>query len=69
MRIAGTILMLVGGFVLIAAVLSFFGTGLRDSGIDIVGNVTSRPGAIVIGAILIVAGAWLRRRSPLRSAT
>ena len=67
MRILGTILMLVGVFVLIAAALSVFGMNLRANGMDVIGNVTSAPGAVITGVILMIGGAWLRRRAAVRS--
>lgn len=61
MRIAGTLLMLLGVFALIAAALAVFG----PSGIAVGGVVTSVPGTLVFGLLALVAGAHLRRRAQM----
>jgi hypothetical protein len=63
MKIVGTILMVVGAFGMVAAVLSLFGPSLKANGIDVVADVTSVPGALIGGALLLFAGAFLRRRA------
>ena len=66
MRVAGTFLMLLGAFFLVAVVLAVFGPGLRARGIDIGGAVTSVPGTLVVGILALVGGAYLRRRAKAR---
>lgn len=62
MKAVSTVLIVLGTFGLTAAVLSLFGTRLRDAGIDIVAYVTSVPITILVSVILILGGVWLRRR-------
>lgn len=61
MRLLGTLLMLFGTFLLLAAALTVFGPRLRANGIDLFGAVTSLSGAVLTGAICLVAGAVIRR--------
>jgi hypothetical protein len=63
MRRFGTILMVVGAFVMIAAVLALLGPTLESGGINVTGFVTSVPGALLTGAALLFIGAMLRRRA------
>jgi len=63
MRVFATIMMIVGAFAMLAAVLALFGPSLRAGGIAVVAGVTSIPGALVGGAVFLVTGAWLRRRA------
>jgi predicted transporter len=63
MKAVSTVLIVLGTFGLAAAVLSLFGTRLRDAGIDIVAYVTSVPITILVSVILILGGVWLRRRT------
>ena len=67
MRVIGTTLMLLGAFVMTAAAVSLLGMNVRANGVDVFANVTSVPGAFIGGAILVIGGAWLRRRARLRS--
>lgn len=62
MKAVSTILIVLGIFALAAAVLSMFGTRLREAGIDIVAYVTSVPYTVLVGVILVLGGLWLRRR-------
>ena len=62
MKAVGTILVVVGSFALAAAMLSTFGTRLREAGIDIVAYVTSVRYTLLAGSILLLFGLWLRRR-------
>lgn len=64
MKAISTILIVLGIFALAAAVLSLFGTRLREAGIDIVAYVTSVPYTGLVGLFLLVGGLWLRRRHP-----
>ena len=68
MRIAGISLMVVGAAVMVLATTSLFGMNVRVSGSDMFPAVISIPGAFVTGAILMMGGAWLRRRAKRRSA-
>jgi hypothetical protein len=68
MRIAGTGLMVVGSFVMLWATISLFGMNVRVNGTEMIPTVASVPGAFVGGIILIIGGAWLRRRAQRRSA-
>ena len=51
MRVFATIMMIVGAFAMLAAVLALFGPSLRAGGIAVVPGVTSIPGALVGGAV------------------
>jgi hypothetical protein len=61
MRLTGSLLMAVGVFCLIAAILAVFGPTLRANGADVFGSVTSVKGVATTGALLLVLGASLRR--------
>jgi hypothetical protein len=67
MRIAGTLLMLLGAFLLAAVTLSEFGFVMRE-GVAVGAVVTSVPATIVAGILALVAGAYLRRRAKARDA-
>ncbi len=69
MRRFGTILMVVGAFVFLAAVFAVLGPTLEGGGINITGFVTSVPGAFVTGAALFIIGALLRRRALAKGQT
>jgi len=69
MRRFGTILMVVGGFVIISALLAVIGPTLQGGGINVTGFVTSVPGALLTGAALLLIGALLRRRALAKSQT
>ena len=64
MRILGTVLLILGAFFLAAAMLAVLGPSLRAEGMNVFGTVTSIPGAFAVGAVLVLAGIWLRRRRP-----
>ena len=63
MRVAGTSLMVVGAAVMVLAATSLFGMNVRVNGSDMFPAVLSAPAAFVGGVILIIGGAWLRRRA------
>jgi hypothetical protein len=63
MRILGSVLMALGTFLLLAAVLSLVGPELQQSGLDVRGWVTSFHASVLLGVILLGAGALLRRRA------
>ncbi|MDP9176487.1 MAG: hypothetical protein M3O61_02295 [Gemmatimonadota bacterium] len=63
MRRFGTILIVIGAFVMISAVLALLGPTLEAGGINVSGFVTSVPGALLTGAALLFFGALLRRRA------
>lgn len=67
MRIAGTLLMLLGAFALVAVALSVFGPGFRAEGFDVGAVVTSVPGTLLAGICALVGGAYLRRRARRRA--
>jgi hypothetical protein len=66
MRIAGTLLMLLGVCALIAVALAIFGPSLRTERIAVAAVVTSVPGTLIFGLLALVAGAYLRRRANTR---
>ncbi|MDQ3997725.1 MAG: hypothetical protein M3303_12010, partial [Gemmatimonadota bacterium] len=51
MRIAGTLLMLLGAFAFVAVALAVFGPGFQTRGINVGGAVTSVPGTLVAGTL------------------
>jgi hypothetical protein len=63
MRRFGTILMVIGGFVIVSAVFAVIGPTLEAGGINVTGFVSSIPGALLTGAALIFIGAVFRRRA------
>lgn len=63
MRRFGTILMVIGAFVMISAVLALIGPTLEAGGINVTGFVTSVPAALLTGAALLFIGALFRRRA------
>lgn len=67
MRIAGTILMLLGAFALVAVALAVFGPGFGTNGIQAGAAVTSVPGTLVTGICALIGGAFLRRRARRRA--
>lgn len=67
MRLTGSILMTVGVFFLIAAVLAAFGPTMRTNGVDVFATVTSVKGVSVTGAFLLVLGASMRRLAVKRA--
>jgi hypothetical protein len=66
MRIAGTLLMLVGVFALIAVAVAVFGPSLRTERFAVGAVVTSVPGTLIFGLLALIAGAYLRRRAQMR---
>ena len=66
MRIAGTLLMLLGAFALVAVALAVFGPSLRMERIAVGAVVTSIPGTLIFGLLALAAGAYLRRRAQMR---
>jgi hypothetical protein len=56
MKAFGSILVVLGSFLLAAAVLSSFGTRLREAGIDIFAYVTSVRYTVLAGLIMLVFG-------------
>jgi hypothetical protein len=69
MRIAGTLLMLVGAFAFVAVALVVFGPGFRARGVNVGAAVTSVPATLVAGTLAFVCGAYLRRRARDRART
>ena len=63
MVVLGTLLMVVGAAAVAAALLSFAGPGLRELGFTLIGGATSPRGALAGGALLVAAGALVRRRA------
>lgn len=61
MRAVGMVLMVLGGFCLVAATLAVFGPTMRTNGIDVFASVTSVKGVAASGALLLVLGAAMRR--------
>lgn len=61
MRKLGLALMILGAFLLFAAVAAVVGPSLQAHGINVVGFVTSVKGVSATGALLLVLGAALRR--------
>ena len=59
----GAALMIVGALAVAAALLAWAGPGLREIGFVLVGGATSPRGAFAGGALLLAAGAVLRRRA------
>ena len=63
MRRLGAALMVLGALAVAAALLAFAAPGAREIGFALVAGVVSPRGALLGGAVLIAAGALLRRRS------
>jgi hypothetical protein len=66
MRIAGTLLMLLGVFALIAVALAVFGPSLHTERFAVGAVVTSVGGTVIFGLLALAAGAYLRRRAQMR---
>jgi LPXTG-motif cell wall-anchored protein len=63
MRIIGSLLMAIGTFLILAAVLSLAGPELVRGGVDVSGSVSSFEWTLLVGVILLGGGALLRRRA------
>jgi hypothetical protein len=66
MRIAGTLLMLLGVFALVAVALAIFGPSLHTERFAVGAVVTSIGGTVIFGLLALAAGAYLRRRAQMR---
>ncbi|HJR63546.1 MAG TPA: LPXTG cell wall anchor domain-containing protein [Gemmatimonadaceae bacterium] len=62
MRIFGSLLMAIGTFLILAAVLSLAGPELQRGGVNVSGSVSSFEWTLLVGVVLLGAGALLRRR-------
>ncbi len=58
----GAILIILGALAFAAALLTYAWPGLREVGFVLVGGVASPRVALAVGAVLLAAGAVLRRR-------
>ncbi len=61
MRTLGTVLLVVGVFLVVAAVLASTGTPLEMAGLDLTVWVTSIPGTLAAGVLMAAIGLVLRK--------
>ena len=64
MRILGAVLMILGSLATAAALLAFAGLGMREVGVTLLAGVATPRTALIVGLVLLAAGALLRRGVP-----
>jgi len=61
MRTIGTILLVVGVFLVVAALMAATGTPMEGAGLDLTVWVRSIPGTLAAGVVMVAFGLVLRR--------